>query len=458
MSDVAVPPVRLTVTVVAVGRAAPSSCAVTSTTVGTAFSWTLSGDSIRSNLVEGTSSSVRSSVAPVTRSVPAVAVTSSVSVPSVVSSFSTVRVNGPEVLLLPAGIVIVNGFTSTKSSPTVAEPLPTVTVTSVEEVPALSFSAAVTVTVVFPASSRTLSGFTLNITRVDGSSLSDSSSVAGVTARVPADPSTVRVSSPSATSSSSGVSPNVPVPLVLPASIVTTTGSTEEKSVPSVAVSPDTVTFTSVAAVPAFPFRVAVTVTDVAPAPSPTLVGLTLNDNDSAAKSLSVSSKEVGFTVSPPASVPLTVSVSGPSATSSSSGVRLNVPEPLVLPASILTMNGFTREKSFPTVAVSPATVTLTDVADVLALLSKVAVTVTVVEPAPSATLAGFTLSVTAVDGSSLSVSSRVADVTGRFAVPATVRVSTSSATSSSTGVSVNVPVPLGLPTPIVTVNASTAA
>ena len=66
-----------------------------------------------------------------------------------------------------------------------------------------------------------LIGLTLSSTFIDVASLSASCSVAGVTGRDPAEPLTVRVSSPSATSSSTGVSVNVPVPLVLPAPIVT---------------------------------------------------------------------------------------------------------------------------------------------------------------------------------------------------------------------------------------------
>ena len=77
---------------------------------------------------------------------------------------------------------------------------------------------------------------------------------------------------------------------------------------------PATATVTVVASVPALPSRVAVTVTVVGLAPSPTLPGLTVSVTFSDAKSSSVSSSEVEFTVRPPASVPLTVSFSVPSA------------------------------------------------------------------------------------------------------------------------------------------------
>ena len=112
-----------------------------------------------------------------------------------------------------------------------------------------------------------------------------------------------------------------------------------------------------------------------------------------------------------------------------------------------------------PSAALSPLpptlTVTTMSSGNVL-LFEKAAVTVTTLAPAPSLTLAGFTLRSTAGAVSS-SVSVSVAEFTvspGRL--PDTVMLSSFSTSVSCVGVSVNVPVPLLPPAAIVIVKSAT--
>ena len=153
----------------------------------------------------------------------------------------------------------------------------TVTFTGVASVPALPSRVAVTVTVVEPAPSATLSGLTLSVTFSDAESSSVSSSVAGITVKPVAVPFTLRVSFPSASVSFSGRIVNVLVPLRSLALIVKVNPVTGRKSSSTVAESPTTVTLTRVSDVPAPSFSAAVTVTVADPASSRTLAGLTLS-------------------------------------------------------------------------------------------------------------------------------------------------------------------------------------
>ena len=112
-----------------------------------------------------------------------------------------------------------------------------------------------------------------------------------------------------------------------------------------------------------------------------------------------------------------------------------------------------------PKVALSAAaptfTVTVCSVANVTPPV--VAVTVTCVAPASSATLAGFAFSFRTGWSSSLSVM-LVPVTVSPVEVPATVIVSSRSTILSSVGVSVNVPFPLVAPAAIVMVKSLTAS
>ena len=104
-----------------------------------------------------------------------------------------------------------------------------------------------------------------------------------------------------------------------------------------------------------------------------------------------------------------------------------------------------TVAKSSPTVAVSPATETLTTVAAVWAPAFSIAVTVTVCWPPCSVTSSGSRLSSIPVEAVSSSARVSFAPSTVRpVAVPLTCRVSSPSAMPSLTGVSEKVPVALG--------------
>ncbi len=137
--------------------------------------------------------------------------------------------------------------------------------------------------------------------------------------------------------SSVGVRLNVAVPLVTSAGMVSVKLLTVSKSVPAVAVPPATDTVTEVGPVRAEPSRVPVTVTGVRPSPSETLDGSTDRITFVGAASSS-SIVSVAESTSSPFAVPLTVSVSAGSATSSSVGVKSNVAVPLRVFAEIVSV------------------------------------------------------------------------------------------------------------------------
>ena len=91
--------------------------------------------------------------------------------------------------------------------------------------------------------------------------------------------------------------------------------------------------------------------------------------------------------------VPLTCRVSSPSAITSLTGVSEKVFCPLGWLAGMEMEKFPTAPKSSPTVAVSPATVTLTRVSDTREPAFSIAVTVTVCWPPCSVTRVGFRLS-----------------------------------------------------------------
>ena len=106
-----------------------------------------------------------------------------------------------------------------------------------------------------------------------------------------------------------------------------------------------------------------------------------------------------------------------------------------------------------PSTALSPlpptTTVTSMSSSNVL-LFEKAAVTVTTLAPAPSLTLAGFTLRFTADGTVSSSVSVSVAELTvSSVLLPDNVMLSSPSTSVSSSGSSLNVPVALVWPDPI---------
>ena len=92
---------------------------------------------------------------------------------------------------------------------------------------AASSSAAVTVTTVAPASSDTDDGLADSVTSVEAVSSSSIVTSAPTTVRPEALPPSDSASLPSARASSTGVSVNVPVPLVAPAAIVTSKSATD---------------------------------------------------------------------------------------------------------------------------------------------------------------------------------------------------------------------------------------
>ena len=303
-------------------------------------------------------------------------------------------------------------------------------------------SVPVTATVVEPAPSETLVGSTERVTLVDAASLSLIVRVAESTFSPFAVPLTVSVSAPSAMSSSVGINAKVCVPSVWLAGMVSVKLLTVSKSVPAVAVPLSTDTVTAVALVDAPPSRVPVTVTVVEPAPSETLVGSTERVTFVDIVSLSLIVRVAESTFSPFA-VPLTVSVSAPSAMSSSVGINAKVCVPSVWLAGMVSVKLLTVSKSAPAMAVPLSTDTVTGVALARAPSSRVPVTVTVVEPAPSETAVGFTDRVTLVDAVSSSVMVIVAESTASpVALPVTDRVSSVSSTSSFVGIRSNVVVP----------------
>ena len=335
-------------------------------------------------------------------------------------------------------------------------PLSTDTVTGVALVDAPPFRVPVTVTVVEPAPSETLVGSTDSVTLFDAVSLSVIVSVAESTARSFVLPLTASVSAPSATLSSVGINAKVCVSSVRLAGMVNMKSLTVAKSVPAVAVPLSTDTVTDVALVCAPPSSVPVTVTVVEPAPSETLVGSTdsVTFVDAVSLSVMVSVAESTFRSFV---LPLTASVSAPSATLSSVGINAKVCVSSVRLAGMVNMKSLTVAKSVPAVAVPLSTDTVTGVALVRAPPSSVPVTVTVVEPAPSETLVGPTDSVTFVDAVSLSVIVSVAESTVRSELPSTVSVSAPSATLSSVGLRLKVRVPTVAPAGMVSGKLLTA-
>ena len=336
-------------------------------------------------------------------------------------------------------MVSVKLVTGVKSVPAVAVPPATETVTDVAPGRAASFSVPVTVTVVEPTPSETWLGFSDRVTFDDAVTFSVrvSSADSSFSPLAVALPPTVTVSLPSATPSTVRIKVNVSVPLFTLAGMVSVKLPTGVKSIPAMAVPSPTSTATGVAPGRAGWFRVPVTVIVVEPSPSETLVGFTdrVTLVDAVSKSVIVS---VAESTASPFAVPLTVSVSVPSATLSSVGFKLKVCVPSVWLAGMVSVKSLTVAKSVPAVAVPLSIDTVTGVALVDAPLSRVPVTVTVAEPAPSETwLVGFSVRVTLVDGVSLSVivQRRRIDGSGRSTVPRTITVSAPSATPSSVGI-----------------------
>ena len=118
-------------------------------------------------------------------------------------------------------------------------------------------------------------------------------------------------------------------------------------------------TFTVVGRAPAAPSRVAVTSTLAAPPFSRAAAGLSDSDTPVEAWSSSFRVRVASATVRTP-EVPWTVMSSGPSATASSSGVRVKLALPEVCPARMVTVKSATAWKSVPEAAESPLRPTLT--------------------------------------------------------------------------------------------------
>ena len=257
-SRAAVMLVTVTLTRVSDTRGAAFSIAVTVTVCWPPCSVTRMGFSVSSILVEAVSSSLRVSVAGVTGN-GEVPLTCRVSSPSTITSLTGVSEKSASALVAPTGMVMEKLPTAPKSSPTVAVLPSTETCTTVFWVRAPSFRAAVTVTVCWPPCSVTRMGFSVSSIPVEAISSSLRVSVAGVTVNGEV-PLTCRVSFPSAITSLTGLSEKVFCPLGWVAGMVTLKEGIAAKSSAS-AVSPATVTLTTVSwrRVPAF--RVAVTVT-----------------------------------------------------------------------------------------------------------------------------------------------------------------------------------------------------
>ena len=226
-------------------------------------------------------------------------------------------------------------------------------------------------------------------------SLSAMERVALVKVNPVAEPDTVTVSVPSpANESSTGVNVKVPIPLTDPAGMETVKELTAPKSLPAVAVEAATDTDTEVADPRAREptGKAAVTSMRVAPSPSPTLVGLRVRMISVGAVSLSVMVTAAPFTAVNPAAevVPEMAMLSVPSASSSSTGVKVKVPVAEDSPAGMVMLNPVTGAKSaasaFPTPP-GPATDTATTVSVVkTAVPPRAALTVTSVAAAVSAT------------------------------------------------------------------------
>ena len=215
------------------------------------------------------------------------------------------------------------------------------TVTSVAVVRAPAFSVAVTVTVVAPAFSATLAGFTPSVNPVEAVSSSVIVSSAVPAVRPAALPLSSTVSSPSAVLSLVGVNGKVAVPLVWLAAIVRVKLPTAAKSAAAADPPVTLLTVTEVAVVRAPAFSVAVTVTVVAPASSATLAGSRLR-----ASAVEAVSSSVIVSVAVPAvrlvALPVSTTVSAPSAVLSLVGVNGKVPVPLACSAKIVSVKVLT--------------------------------------------------------------------------------------------------------------------
>ena len=134
-------------------------------------------------------------------------------------------------------------------------------------------------------------------------------------------PLTRIVSEPSGTSSGSGVSVKLTVPVLFPGGIVSGNGASAAKSVPETAVLPaaPTSTDTTVACSIGAPFNWAITSITVGSPPSSTTAGSTDKDTDVDGASLSFSARIAPSTVIRFAA-PFTAIVSSPSVISSSTG------------------------------------------------------------------------------------------------------------------------------------------
>ena len=190
----------------------------------------------------------------------------------------------------------------------------------------------------------------------------------------------------------------------------------------------DTVTVVAVFRAPAFSIAVTVTGVPETPTPSDTAAGFTDSaiEDDAASLSAIVTVGNGVATVRPDAAVvPLTVTVSFPSVTSSSTGISVNVASPLVASAGIVSGKSVTAAKSSAD-AVPAATEIVTSVSVVRAPAFSIAVTVTVSPeaPTPSDTSDGFTDSAIVSEAVSSSVSISVAGITVSPATPPPTRSS----------------------------------
>ena len=218
----AVPPVLLTVTVVAVGRGELFSEAVTVMSVSAADSPTELGFSASVTAVGAGSSSVMVSVA-----VPAVSPVVELPVRMTVSSPSA-RLSGlgskdsvAVPLVCPEGIVTMKSLTGGWSVPGVAVPPVLLTVTVVAVGRGELFREAVTAIAVAAALSPMAVGFRERVIAVGAGSSSVIVSVAVPAASPPAMPVRITVSSPSARVSPVGSKDSVAVPVSCSAGIVT---------------------------------------------------------------------------------------------------------------------------------------------------------------------------------------------------------------------------------------------
>ena len=148
---------------------------------------------------------------------------------------------------------------------------------------------AVTVIVVAPSSSLTVSSFTVSMIEVGAASSSVRLIVAEFTVRPDEVPLTVIVSLVSSTASSVGVSVKVSLPLAIPAAISMSKDDTAAKSTAVAVPLPATLTLTVLSSANrVVPSTVAVTVIVVAPSSSLTVSSSTVSVIEVGAASLSV--------------------------------------------------------------------------------------------------------------------------------------------------------------------------